>query len=430
MKTALSEKLFEKAKTLFPGGVNSPVRAFRGVGGNPLFIARAKGSRLFDVDGNGYVDYVGSWGPAILGHANGEVIRAVDEQLREGSSYGAPSPREIELAEAVRERAPWIEKMRFVSSGTEATTGAIRLARGFTGRDDFVKFDGCYHGAGDSLLVKAGSGVETLGLPDSPGVPEDVAKHTLTLPYNDLGAAERLLAARGSTIAAVILEPVVGNMGVIVPRPGFLDGLLAACRQHGVLLVVDEVMTGFRLAPGGACDLYGIRPDLVTFGKVIGGGLPVGAFGGRPEVMDRIAPAGPIYQAGTLSGNPLAMAAGTATLRQLGPREYARLEAAGARLEAGLVEAAKAAGATVQVNRKGSMFTVFFTSEPVVDAASARKCDTKRFGRFFHAMLEEGVYLPPSQFEAAFLSTAHADDDLDFTIRAARKAFAVAAKAA
>ncbi|HUK65538.1 MAG TPA: glutamate-1-semialdehyde 2,1-aminomutase [Anaeromyxobacteraceae bacterium] len=429
MKTALSEKLFEKAKTLFPGGVNSPVRAFRGVGGNPLFIARAKGSRLFDVDGNGYVDYVGSWGPAILGHANGEVIRAVDEQLREGSSYGAPSPREIELAEAVRERAPWIEKMRFVSSGTEATTGAIRLARGFTGRDDFVKFDGCYHGAGDSLLVKAGSGVETLGLPDSPGVPEDVAKHTLTLPYNDLGAAERLLAARGSTIAAVILEPVVGNMGVIVPRPGFLDGLLAACRQHGVLLVVDEVMTGFRLAPGGACDLYGIRPDLVTFGKVIGGGLPVGAFGGRPEVMDRIAPAGPIYQAGTLSGNPLAMAAGTATLRQLGPREYARLEAAGARLEAGLVEAAKAAGATVQVNRKGSMFTVFFTSEPVVDAASARKCDTKRFGRFFHAMLEEGVYLPPSQFEAAFLSTAHADDDLDFTIRAARKAFAVAAKA-
>jgi len=429
MKTDLSEKLFEKAQTLFPGGVNSPVRAFRGVGGNPRFIARAKGSRLFDVDGNAYVDYVGSWGPAIVGHANGEVIRAVDEQLREGSSYGAPSPREIELAEAVRQRAPWIEKMRFVSSGTEATTAAIRLARGFTGRDDLLKFDGCYHGAGDALLVKAGSGVETLGLPDSPGVPADVAKHTLTLPYNDLPAVEGLLAARGSTVAAVILEPVVGNMGVILPRPGYLEGLLAACRKHGVLLIVDEVMTGFRLAPGGACDLYGIRPDLVTFGKVIGGGLPVGAFGGRPEVMDRIAPAGPVYQAGTLSGNPLAMAAGTATLRQLGPREYARLEEAGARLEAGLAEGAKAAGVAVQVNRKGSMFTVFFTGEPVVDAASARKCDVKRFGRFFHAMLEEGVYLPPSQFEAAFLSTAHTDDDLDLTLRAARKAFAAAAKA-
>ncbi len=427
MKTELSEKLFQKALTLFPGGVNSPVRAFRSVGGTPLFIARAKGSRLVDVDGNSFVDYVGSWGPAILGHANAEVIREVDDQLRDGSSYGAPSPREIVLAEMVRSRAPWIERMRFVSSGTEATTAAIRLARGFTGRDDLLKFDGCYHGAGDPLLVKAGSGVETLGLPDSPGVPADVAKHTLTLPYNDLAAVEALLEERGKTIAAVIIEPVVGNMGVIVPRLGYLAGLHAACRKHGTLLIVDEVMTGFRLAAGGACELFGLRPDLVTFGKVIGGGLPVGAFGGRPDVMDRVAPAGPVYQAGTLSGNPLAMAAGTATLRQLGPREYARLEEAGARLQAGLVEAARAAKVAVQVNRVGSMLTVFFSGEPVFDAASARKCDTKKFAKFFRAMLENGVYLPPSQFEAAFVSVAHTDDDVDLTVGAARKAFAAVA---
>jgi glutamate-1-semialdehyde 2,1-aminomutase len=428
MKTDLSEKLFQKAQPLFPGGVNSPVRAFRGVGGTPRFIARAKGARIFDVDGNGYVDYVGSWGPAILGHANGEVIREVQEQLRDGSSFGAPSPREIQLAELVRERAPWIEKMRFVSSGTEATTAAIRLARGFTGKDDILKFDGCYHGAGDPLLVKAGSGVETLGLPDSPGVPADVARHTLTLPYNDLPAAERLIAERAGTLATVILEPVVGNMGVIIPRPGYLAGLLAACRKHGVLLIVDEVMTGFRLAPGGACELYGVRPDLVTFGKVIGGGLPVGAFGGRPDVMDRIAPAGPVYQAGTLSGNPLAMAAGFATLRQLGPAQYRRMEEQAARLASGLEEAARQAGEKVQVNRVGSMLTVFFTPDPVVDAQSARKCDTRKFGRFFHAMLENGVYLPPSQFEAAFVSVAHGDEEIDATIQASRKAFAAAAK--
>ncbi len=426
MKTDLSQKLFQKAQTLFPGGVNSPVRAFRSVGMTPLFIARAKGSRIFDVDGNGYVDYVGSWGPAILGHANVEVIREVTEQLGAGSSYGAPSPKEILLAEVVRERAPWIEKMRFVSSGTEATTAAIRLARGFTGRDDILKFDGCYHGAGDPLLVKAGSGVETLGLPDSPGVPADVARHTLTLPYNDLPAVEALLAARGTSIAAVIVEPVVGNMGVLVPRPGYLAGLLAACRRHGTLLIIDEVMTGFRLAPGGACEVYGIRPDLVTFGKVIGGGLPVGAFGGRPEVMDRIAPAGPVYQAGTLSGNPLAMAAGIATLRQMGGAQYDRLEALGARLEAGLVAAARDAGAKVQVNRVGSMITVFFSPDPVFDAASARKADVKKFSRYFQVMLENGVYLPPSQFEAAFLSVAHTEADVDATIEAARKAFPAA----
>ncbi len=379
---------------------------------------------MWDVDGNELVDYVGSWGPLILGHCHPEVMRAVQEAMKAGSSYGAPSPRGIALAELVRERMPWIEKMRFVSSGTEATTAAIRLARGFTDRDDFLKFDGCYHGAGDSLLVKAGSGVETLGLPDSPGVPADLARHTLTLPWNDLAAVERLFAERGRQIAAVITEPVVGNMGVLVPRPGFLEGLQATCRRHGALLVVDEVMTGFRLAPGGACDLYGLRPDLVTFGKVIGGGLPVGAFGGRAEGMDRIAPAGPIYQAGTLSGNPMAMAAGKATLELLGPAGYEQLEQRSARLAQGLAEQARRAGVAVQVNRVGSMLTVFFAEGPVFDAQSARRADARRFGRFFHALLERGVYLPPSQFEAAFVSLAHSEDDVEQTIDAAGPAFA------
>jgi glutamate-1-semialdehyde 2,1-aminomutase len=422
MKVELSEKLFEKAKGLFPGGVNSPVRAFKGVGGAPRFIARGKGSRLFDVDGNAYLDYVGSWGPLILGHCHPEVTREVKEALEEGFSFGAPSPRAIRLAEIVRERMPWIEEMRFVSSGSEATAAAVRLARGFTGRDDILKFDGCYHGAVDSLLVKAGSGVETLGLPDSPGVPADLAKHTLTLPFNDLPAVERLLEERGSRVACAIVEPVVGNMGVLVPRPGFLQGLLQACRKAGALLVVDEVMTGFRLSPGGACGLYGIRPDLVTFGKVIGGGLPVGAFGGRAEIMEKIAPAGPIYQAGTLSGNPVAMAAGAATLSQLGPAEYERLEESSARLAQGLADAAREAGVPVRVNRVGSMFTVFFASEPVYDAQSARASDTRRFARFFHAMLESGVYLPPSQFEAAFVSLAHGDAEIAQTLAAADQA--------
>jgi glutamate-1-semialdehyde 2,1-aminomutase len=428
MKTEYSEKLFAKAKDLFPGGVNSPVRAFKGVGGTPLFIQRGRGSRMWDVDGNQYVDYVGSWGPLILGHCHSAVMQAVQDALKEGASFGAPSPREILLGQVVQQRMPWLQRMRFVSSGTEATTSAIRLARGFTGRDDFLKFDGCYHGAGDSLLVKAGSGVETLGLPDSPGVPADLAKHTLTLPWNDLAAVEGLFARRGKSIAAVITEPVVGNMGVLVPRPGFLEGLGRICKQHGALFIVDEVMTGFRLAPGGACGRFGLSPDLVTFGKVIGGGLPVGAFGGRADVMDRIAPAGPVYQAGTLSGNPLAMAAGTATLEQLAPSSYEKLEKLSARLAEGLAEAAKAAGAAVQVNRVGSMLTVFFSAEPVFDAASARKSDTKRFGRFFHAMLERGVYLPPSQFEAAFVSVAHSQEDIEVTVAAAKEAFAEAVK--
>jgi glutamate-1-semialdehyde 2,1-aminomutase len=428
MKTELSEKLFAKAQDLFPGGVNSPVRAFKGVGGTPRFIARGRGSHLVDVDGNDYVDYVLSWGPLIVGHCHPEVMRAVQEAMKDGSSYGAPSPREIQLGELVRERMPWVEKMRFVSSGTEATTAAIRVARGFTGRDDILKFDGCYHGAGDALLVKAGSGVETLGLPDSPGVPADLAKHTLTLPFNDLPAVERLFETRGGTLAAVIVEPIVGNMGVLVPRPGYLEGLLDQCRKHGALLIVDEVMTGFRVSSGGACGLYGLRPDLVTFGKVIGAGLPVGAFGGRADVMDRVAPAGPIYQAGTLSGNPMAMAAGFATLRLMTAAAYERLERLSAALAEGLAREAARAKVPVQVNRVGSMLTVFFSEKPVFDAASARAASTRRFGAFFHALLDAGVYLPPSQFEAAFLSTAHTEDDVEATLRAAAGAFAAAAR--
>ncbi len=430
MKTDLSEKLFARAKELFPGGVNSPVRAFRGVGGTPRFFSRGRGSSLFDVDGNEYVDHVLSWGPLILGHCHPEVMRAVQDAMKDGASFGAPSPRELALAERVQERMPWVERMRFCSSGTEATTAAIRVARGFTGRDDLVKFDGCYHGAGDSLLVKAGSGVETLGLPDSPGVPADLARHTLTLPFNDLAAAERLFEARGQELAALIVEPVVGNMGVLVPREGYLAGLLALCRANGALLIVDEVMTGFRLAPGGACGLYGLRPDLVTFGKVIGGGLPVGAFGGRADVMEKVAPAGPVYQAGTLSGNPMAMAAGRATLELLTPAAYGKLEATSARLADGLARAAAAAGVPVQVNRVGSMLTVFFTLGPVYDASTARAASTARFAAFFHALLERGVYFPPSQFEAAFLSTAHGDAEVDRTLAAAAEAFEAAARVA
>jgi len=424
VKTAQSEKLFAEACQLFPGGVNSPVRAFLAVGGTPRFMARGEGARVWDVDGNEYIDYVASYGPLILGHCHRAVMRAIEHALTEGSSFGAPSPRELVLGALVRERMPWVEKMRFVSSGAEATGAAIRLARGFTGRDDLVKFDGCYHGAGDALLAKAGSGMATLGLPDSPGVPADLARHTLTLPWNDLGAVEELFKKAGDRIAAVLTEPVVGNMGVLAPKRGYLEAVQQICKGHGALFIVDEVMTGFRLGPGGACGRYALSPDLVCLGKIIGGGLPVGAFGGRAEVMNLIAPCGPVYQAGTLSGNPLAMAAGAATIGELSPALYQQLEERASRLAEGLAESARASGAQAQVNRVGSMLTVFFGQGRIDDAASARRCDARQFARFFHGMLERGVFLPPSQFETAFVSAAHSSEDIEHTIEVGKEVFA------
>lgn len=425
MNRAKSASLFSRAKARLPGGVNSPVRAFRGVGGDPVFFERGEGAWLHDVDGNRYVDYIGSWGPLILGHAHPAIVEAVVRATRGGTSFGAPHAAEVEMAELICERMPSIEKVRLVSSGTEATTAAVRLARGATGRDFILKFEGCYHGAGDPFLVKAGSGVETLGLPDSPGVPAAVAKLTLTAPFNDVGALEAAFREKGNQLACVIIEPVVGNMGVLVPKPGYLEALRRLCTESGALLIFDEVMTGFRLAPGGAQQLYGIQPDLTTMGKVIGGGLPVGAYGGRRELMAKIAPEGPIYQAGTLSGNPLAVAAGIACLRDLGKSGvYEQLEAASARIADGLAAEAKRAGIPLTVNRVGSMWTAFFTSEEVFDYPSAKKADTAKFGRFFHAMLDAGVYLPPSQFEAAFVSLAHDAAAIEHTLAAARTAFA------
>lgn len=424
MNRTQSRALFEKARTLLPGGVNSPVRAFRGVGGDPVFFQNGAGAWLTDVDGNRYVDYVGSWGPLILGHAFPAVIEAVERAARNGTSYGAPHAGEVELAELVTQTMPSVEKVRLVSSGTEATVAAIRLARGATGRDLILKFEGCYHGAGDSFLVKAGSGVETLGLPDSPGVPKALAQLTLTAPFNDVSALEKLFAERGDQLAAAIIEPVVGNMGVLIPKAGFLQSLAALCRKHGTLLIFDEVMTGFRVARGGAQQLYGIKPDLTTMGKIIGAGLPVGAYGGRRELMAKIAPEGPIYQAGTLSGNPLAVAAGLACLRELAkPGTYERLEKTSASIADGIAREAKSAGVPLTVNRVGSMWTAFFTGEPVFDHASAKKADTAKFGRWFHALLDEGVYLPPSQFEAAFVSLAHGAAEVQHTLAAVRKAF-------
>ena len=423
MNRSRSHSLFEKAQQLMPGGVNSPVRAFRGVGGEPVFFKSGAGAWLTDVDGNRYVDYVGSWGPLILGHAAPKVLEAIAVAARDGTSFGAPHEREIVLAELIRKAVPSIERVRLVSSGSEATTAAVRLARGFTGRDVIVKFEGCYHGAVDSLLVKAGSGVETLGLPDSPGVPAELAKLTLTLPYNDLTRARELFQKMGDKIAGVILEPVVGNMGVLPPREGYLKGMLELCRAHGALFICDEVMTGFRVAYGGAQALYGIRPDLSCFGKIIGGGLPVGAYGGRKDVMAKIAPEGPVYQAGTLSGNPLATAAGIAMLEELGkPGVYERLEGVTDRLVLGLRERIATHHLDAVVNRVGSMFTLFFAKEPPFDYPSAKKADAARFGRFFHAMLDRGVYLPPSQYEAAFVSLAHGDPEIALTLAAADEA--------
>jgi glutamate-1-semialdehyde 2,1-aminomutase len=423
-KQRSSEELFARAVELMPGGVNSPVRAFRGVGGTPRFIASARGATMTDVDGRTYIDYVGSWGPMILGHAAPEVIDALREALGRGTSYGAPTELEVEMAEEIIDAVPSIEMVRMVNSGTEATMSALRLARGFTGRDRIVKFEGCYHGHGDSLLVKAGSGVATLGLPDSPGVTASVAQNTLTAPFNDTPALEQIFDEHGDGIAAVIVEPVVGNMGCVPPREGYLQALCDITRRNGALLILDEVMTGFRLARGGAQELYGVKPDLTTLGKIIGGGLPVGAYGGRRDIMEQVAPAGPVYQAGTLSGNPLAMTAGLVTLRRLRDGSvYERLEESGRRLCEALAEAAREAGVRTVTNRVGSMFTTFFTDAEVTDWPSAAKSDRERYGRFFHAMLEEGIYLAPSQFEAAFIGIAHTDELLDRTVEAARRAF-------
>jgi glutamate-1-semialdehyde 2,1-aminomutase len=421
-----SRELYQEARRFIPGGVNSPVRAFRGVGGEPVFVARAAGPHLWSADGVRYIDYVGSWGPAILGHAHAEVVRAVQAVAADGLSFGAPTAIETELARLICELVPSIELVRMVSSGTEATMSAIRLARGCTGRDTIVKFEGCYHGHSDSLLVKAGSGALTLGVPTSPGVPAALAAHTLTLSYNDAAEVRAAFAARGAEIACVIVEPVAGNMNCIPPAPGFLETLREQCTRHGALLIFDEVMTGFRVALGGAQARYGIRPDLTTLGKIVGGGLPVGAFGGRRELMERLAPLGPVYQAGTLSGNPLAMAAGLATLNALRrPGFHTELEARTQALVDGLAAAARAAHVPLATNHVCGMFGLFFTDRPAVSSyGDAIGCDVERFKRFFHAMLAERVYLAPSAFEAGFVSAAHGAAEIEATIEAARRAFA------
>jgi len=418
-----SARLFARALELMPGGVNSPVRAFRGVGGTPLFIRSAQGPTVVDVEGRSYIDYVGSWGPMILGHADAEVIDALSRVAANGTSFGAPNELEVELAEEIVDAVPSIEMVRMVNSGTEATMSAIRLARGVTGRDKLVKFEGCYHGHADSLLVKAGSGVATLGLPDSPGVPASLAQHTLTVPFNDTQALAELFEQHAD-IAAVIIEPVVGNMGCVPPQPGFLQFVRELTTKHGALFICDEVMTGFRLARGGAQEVYDVKPDITCLGKIIGGGLPVGAYGGSRELMTNIAPAGSIYQAGTLSGNPLAMTAGLVTLRRLRDTSiYRTLEERSAKLCKGVAEAAASAGIEITTNRVGSMWTSFFTNGPVTNWESANKSDRARYGRFFHAMLNEGVYLAPSQFEAGFVSITHTGVVIDETLNAARKAF-------
>jgi glutamate-1-semialdehyde 2,1-aminomutase len=418
MTQTQSELLFARAQESIPGGVNSPVRAFRSVGGVPRFIARGQGSSLYDVDGNEYIDYIGSWGPLILGHRPPDVIEALAGVLDIGTSFGAPTGREVELAELIVDAVPSVEMVRLVNSGTEATMSALRVARGFTGRTLTVKFEGCYHGHVDSLLVKAGSGVATLGIPDTAGVPKEFADTTIALPYNDLDRVEQVFNERGDKIAAVITEPVSGNMGCVLPQPGFLEGLRDITERHGALLIFDEVMTGFRLSYGGAQQLYGVRPDLTTMGKIIGGGLPLAAYGGRADIMKKVAPVGPIYQAGTLSGNPLAVTAGIAMLHYLEqhPEVYDTLEQHAAQLTSYVPEG-------ICVNRVGSMFTFFFQPGPVTDFESAKRSDVARFGRFFHFLLEHGVYFPPSQFEAGFLSTAHTDRDIAKTTSVIREFF-------
>ena len=417
-----SEELFTEALKYIPGGVNSPVRAFRAVGGQPFFANRAAGAHVWDVDGNEYIDYVGTWGPAILGHAHPKIIAAVQDAARHGTSFGIPNPFEVEMARLICAAVPSVQKVRMCNSGTEATMSAIRLARGFTKRDKIIKFDGCYHGHVDSLLVKAGSGALTFGNPDSAGVPAAFTQHTIVVGFNDRKAIEAAFQANAGQVAAIILEPVPGNAGLYVPQPGYLELLREITEKHGALLIFDEVMTGFRLAFGGAQQLFSITPDLSCFGKIIGGGLPVGAFGGRAEIMDCLAPLGPVYQAGTLSGNPLAMAAGITALKELqSSSAYAQLETIGRELESGMREAAKAAGVAVQFNRIGSMFCGYFTEQPVHNLADAMKSDRARFAKFFQGMLAEGIYLAPSQFEAGFLSTAHTSADIARTVAAAAR---------
>ncbi len=423
-----SARLFARATDLLPGGVDSPVRAFGAVGGQPVFFERGDGPRVWDADGNAYIDWMCSWGPLILGHADARVVAAVTEAVARGTSFGAPNRREVELAALVRDAMPAVEMMRFVSSGTEAAMSALRVARAATDRDKIVKFRGCYHGHTDSLLVDAGSGALTLGIPGTPGVTRGAAADTLVAEYNDLASVEKLLDANRGAVAAVVIEPVAGNMGVIAPAAGFLEGLRTLTTAHGTLLMFDEVITGFRVGPGGAQERYGVTPDLTVLGKIIGGGMPVGAYGGRRDLMAMVAPSGPVYQAGTLSGNPAAMAAGIATLRALAePGVYEQLETTAAALEIGLLDAARAAGVPLAVNRAGSLLTPFFTAGPVTGYAGAMAADTERFGAFFRAMLDAGVYLPPSQFEAWFVSTAHGDAEIEATVTAARRAFATGA---
>jgi len=424
MKSHRSSRLFARSQKVIPGGVNSPVRAFRSVGRDPLFIAKAKGPYVWDADGNKYIDLVGSWGPMILGHAHPPVVRALRSAAQHGTSFGAPTELEADMAELIIDMVPSVEMVRMVNSGTEATMSAVRLARAFTGRSKIIKFEGCYHGHGDAFLIKAGSGAMTFGVPDSPGVPAAVAADTLTAPYNDFRAVKALLDAHRDNVAAIIVEPVVGNMGCVPPADGFLGELRDLCDDAGALLIFDEVMTGFRLAPGGAQQLYGVMPDLTTLGKIIGGGLPVGAYGGREDIMRMVAPAGPMYQAGTLSGNPLAMAAGFALLSELKRKKaiYAVLEKLGKRLETGFADIQKELKTHLIFNRIGSMFTLFFTDAPVTNFASAARSDRSKFAAYFLAMLDQGIYLPPSQFEAAFLSAAHTNRHIDAVLEAMRSA--------
>lgn len=424
MKHERSSSLFQQAKTVIPGGVNSPVRAFKSVGADPLFIKKAAGCHIIDEDNNEFVDYVGSWGPMIVGHCHPDIIKAVQETMASGASFGAPTERETILANMVIEAVPSIEMVRMVSSGTEATMSAIRLARGFTGRDKILKFSGCYHGHADSLLVKAGSGAATFGVPDSPGVPAEVAKLTLTAEYNSLDSVKKLIAENKNSIACIIVEPVAGNMGTVPPRDGFLEGLRELCTNEGIILIFDEVMSGFRVAYGGAQSLYGVTPDMTTLGKIIGGGLPVGAFGGKREIMEKLSPSGGVYQAGTLSGNPLAMSAGIATLNILKqPGFYKILEDKSRAVAEGIAKAAKSAGYPIYSTRVGSMFCAFFSKSEVFDWPTASQSDTKAFAKYFLAMLDEGVYLAPSQYETAFVSAAHSEADIEKTIAAATKCF-------